>query len=364
MNLILETEFGSKVYGSSVPTSDVDIKGIFIPDARDILLQRAPKSIQQNTKKDNNSKNSKDDVDREYYSLHYYLKLLCEGQTPCIDLLFTPKEFHLQEASPIFWEIYNNRDKILSKNLTAVVSYARTQAAKYGLKGTRIAAFRDTLACLETMEEQYDLKHAGNLIKLLYLVYKYPESFEGLDTLDKPLTKLLAKNNEYINFVNIKNPRGVVEPHLEVCGKKYALHCTVKYVKEKIQEKLDNYGRRALAAEKNEGVDWKALYHAIRVSAEGIELCTTGNITFPRPEAALLLQVRNGELPYKQVAEIIEQQLETLEKVQHTGVLRDKPDYNFVESFIEDVYSKEVIDYYNIYNKLLREWKNSNVSDL
>lgn len=347
MNLILETEFGSKVYGSSVPTSDIDIKGIFIPDAKDILLQKAPKSIVNNTKKDNNAKNSKDDVDKEYYSLHYYLKLLCEGQTPAIDLLFTGKEFHLQEASPIFWEIYNNRDKMLSKNLTAVVSYARTQSAKYGLKGTRIAAFRDTLVCLETMEEQYDLFKVKHLISLINLIYKYPETFEGLDTLDKPLTKLLTKNNEYINFVNIKNPRGVVEPHLEVCGKKYALHCTVKYVKEKIQEKIDNYGHRALAAEKNEGIDYKSLYHAVRVSAEGIELCNTGNITFPRPEAELLLKIRKGELPYKQIAEIIEQQLETLEKVQHTGVLRDKPDYNWVENFIEYVYSKEVIDYYN-----------------
>ena len=49
MDLIVRMEFGSKVGGYDVPESDTDYKGISIPNARDILLQRAFRSINKST---------------------------------------------------------------------------------------------------------------------------------------------------------------------------------------------------------------------------------------------------------------------------------------------------------------------------
>lgn len=42
------------------------------------------------------------------------------------------------------------------------------------------------------------------------------------------------------------------------------------------------------------GFDTKFAMHAIRIVEQGIELLTTGRITFPRPNARFLLDVRNG----------------------------------------------------------------------
>lgn len=66
-DLVLKMEFGSHVYGTNVPTSDHDFKGIGIPDGRDIIMQRAFKSINMSTG-DDKSRNTAEDIDFEIFS--------------------------------------------------------------------------------------------------------------------------------------------------------------------------------------------------------------------------------------------------------------------------------------------------------
>jgi len=51
----------------------------------------------------------------------------------------------------------------------------------------------------------------------------------------------------------------------------------------------------------------------------------------------LLLQIKKGELPYKQVAELIEQGLVELEEYQKISPLPQKPDYKFAEELIYQI---------------------------
>lgn len=60
----------------------------------------------------------------------------------------------------------------------------------------------------------------------------------------------------------------------------------------------------------------------------------------------LLLQVRQGLLPYKQVAEIIEQGLNKIENAQSISTLPSSPDFDMIDKLVLDVYSKEVINAY------------------
>lgn len=72
--------FGSYLYGTNNENSDKDYKGIFLPDWKGCVLNKIPNSFNFTTGS-NDSKNSKDDVDEEIYSLQYFIKLACEGQT-------------------------------------------------------------------------------------------------------------------------------------------------------------------------------------------------------------------------------------------------------------------------------------------
>jgi hypothetical protein len=76
------------------------------------------------------------------------------------------------------------------------------------------------------------------------------------------------------------------------------------------------------------------MYHAVRVSAQTTELLRTGHITFPRPEAPLLLQIRRGELPREQISELLEQGLADVEAAQALSKLPWEADQQWIEAFL------------------------------
>lgn len=109
---------------------------------------------------------------------------------------------------------------------------------------------------------------------------------------------------------------------------------TVGHTRDILQKIFEEYGHRALQAERNENIDWKALMHAVRVAAEAKELLLTGNVTFPRPERELLLSIRKGERKYAEVATLIEQGLEELNEASAKSILRMEPNRQLVEEIV------------------------------
>lgn len=85
MNLIMKCLFGSHLYLLNTPNSDKDYKGIYLPEKRELLLGNYAKQISQSTG-DDKSKNTKDDVDVEIFSLPYFIELACKGETVALDI--------------------------------------------------------------------------------------------------------------------------------------------------------------------------------------------------------------------------------------------------------------------------------------
>ena len=106
----------------------------------------------------------------------------------------------------------------------------------------------------------------------------------------------------------------------------------------------ENYGARARLADSNEGVDWKALSHAVRVGHEALELLNTGRVIFPLLSAKLLLAIKLGTVPYAQVARLIEALLVEVEDAATKSTLREEPDWAFIDNFVEDVYQQRVLE--------------------
>ena len=329
MNKLFELKFGSHLYGTNTPSSDTDLKAIYLPEARDIVLGRYQKTISTSRPKQTGERNNKDDIDMEVFSLDRYLKLLSEGQTVALDILFAPINMFTYVDKDLFYifsNIYSNREELICKDITAFFGYAKQQAAKYGLKGFRVAAFREALEFVSQFDDHLKLCNIKVRFPLAKFVYKDPENSGEL-------------NNEYIKIIRKINPKGISEEFLEVAGKFYALNCNVKLVRQQLQEKFDEYGKRALLAEKNEGIDWKALSHAVRVNSQGVELLTTGSITFPRPDRELLVQIKTGQMLYKQVEEIILEGFQQLEEAKEKSKLRLKPNQEWIDNFVEHVYT-------------------------
>ena len=131
---------------------------------------------------------------------------------------------------------------------------------------------------------------------------------------------------------------------LEVCNRKVQASTTLKEAHKVFKRVFDEYGARALQAESNENIDYKALCHAVRVLTEAKELLTTGSITFPLINCDLLLKIRLGQMAYKEIAEIIEQGMEELKIIQEHSKLPIEPDYEFQNEFVYNAYKQSILD--------------------
>lgn|SRR3990167_1696369 len=324
------TEFGSVLYGTQTPSSDTDYKGIFFPESTDVYFQRSGVSLNTSTGKQS-SKNSKNDVDKEMLTLHGFIKLANEGQTMIYDMLFAPKK-HWINTSDVWEDIIANREKLLSKKMSAFSGYCVHQASKYGIKGSRIFSVEKSISFLKELDFNEKMK------------FRWREIKSFVDEYNKVKFNSIKKDgteDKFVNIVQCRHPSGVMEDHLEVNGRKFSQNMKIKEVVMILQKIYDNYGERAQLARKNEGIDWKALSHAVRVCSEGIELMNTGFITFPRPDAPLLLKIKTGQMPYEQVAELIEcGLLELNESIKTTRVPSGFP-VRFWEEFVSDKYTEE-----------------------
>jgi hypothetical protein len=81
--------------------------------------------------------------------------------------------------------------------------------------------------------------------------------------------------------------------------------------------------------------------HAVRVAREAEELLMHHTITYPRPEADLLLAIRKGELPYKEVAEMLEAGLDRREECHRISALPDRGDQATADQLVLAAYRSE-----------------------
>lgn len=112
----------------------------------------------------------------------------------------------------------------------------------------------------------------------------------------------------------------------------------------KADSMVGEYGNRALQAEKNEGVDWKALSHAVRVAREAIELYETGRIVFPLRCADHLLRIKRGGLPYQDVAAEVETLLADVEAATGRAQLPHAPRLDLMEEIVASAYRRRICE--------------------
>jgi hypothetical protein len=323
MDLLVEMQFGSHLYGTATPQSDLDFKAVYLPDARDILLQRVQNTMTHAPDKPHGEKNAPGDVDREIHSLQRYLELLAEGQTMALDMLFAPESAMTRPPSALWLEIQANAPRLVTRRASAFLRYCRQQANIYGIKGSRVSAARQALAVLVDAEAKY-----GTAAKLAVAETEL-EAAIGI--------------SEHVTLIHLPTPADTLVRHFEVCGKKMPFTSSIKSAREIAQRLVNEYGQRALQAERNEGIDWKALSHAVRVGREALELLQTGKITFPLPYATEILSIKRGERTYEAVAETIDRHLVDVEEAAVLSSLREEPDFAFMDELVERAYRGKVL---------------------
>lgn len=300
MQTIVKMIFGSHLYGTDSPSSDKDYKGIFMPSREEVLLGKIPKSLSKSTKTSGDAKNSADDVDEEMYSLHYFIHLACEGETVALDMLHATDEMII-EASDTWCDMVRLRDLFYTKSCKAFVGYARRQAAKYGVKGSRLADAKLLYDFLSTYDEDDKLKEIWQIL---------------------PETENISRDNN-------------VSPRIyNVCGRMIQDTVKIGYARGCISAFINSYGERARLAAENKGVDWKAVSHAFRAAYQMRSIFKNYTIIFPLPEREFLRDVKYGKYEYSRVAPMLDELIDEVEELSRNSSLPEKVDRRFWNEFV------------------------------
>ena len=289
--IIMSCYAGSQLYGTTTELSDVDIRGVFIPTPEYFLgfLHR----IEQIELPE----------DTVYYDIRKFLNLCLQCNPSIIGLLFTPAECMIYST----WEwdvIVKNRQLFLSKKARyTFAGYAVSQLHRikrhrnwllhppakqpkrsdFGLPEDRTLVTKDQLNAFDELTNTFnhDLVRDFNLDANALQVLQQEKAF-------------LNANKEWKQYENWKKERNPKRAELET-----------KF-----------------------GYDTKHASHLYRLVTEGKELLLTGHITLPRPDANVLLDIRNGKYTYDELMSMTGDIDTVFDKLYEQSILPHKPDSN------------------------------------
>ncbi len=316
--VVYVTQYGSKLYGTDNPNSDTDYKGIFIPNRDAVLLKKDIEHYNFNSN-ESNTRNSKDDIDLQLFSIYKWFTLLKKGETGAMDILFSlfreDSQIHLD---PDFATIIKeNYQRFYNKNLHSFLGYCVGQSKLYNVRGERFSELHRFVTYFNAL-----VKEQGS-DKLLSM---YPQ-----------IEEMFAEDKyKYIQFISAPTSRGSGEAqdgiYVEVLGKRFLGTVTVAYFSEKITEMENQFGNRARASAK--GVDYKALSHAVRVIDEVEELIDDGFITFPLKNRVYITSVKEGRESLEDVMNYIDQKLNVVQEKLANSDLPERSDEAFMDEIL------------------------------
>jgi len=338
--IIYECISGSRAYGLEVPTSDTDIKGVFLlPKEKYYGLQYIPQI-------------SNESNDIVYYELGRYIDLLEKNNPNILELLATPTDKILQKH-PLLEAI--KPELFISKRCKDTFGgYAFTQVKKArGLnkkivnpvdkEKKKILEFcyvlhqQGSIPLNKWLEQNgfeqsqcglINIPHAKNLYGI-FIDQTDTFGYNGIMKKEKATTVLLS------SIPKEEKPAG----HLYFNEDGYTKYCKDyseywSWVAKRNQSRYQNN----VAHGKN--YDSKNMMHTFRLLDMAIEILTTGIIKVKRPNRAELLSIRKGTLAYDDLIEKANQKMAAVEKAYQKSTLPAIPNHQKVEKLLVDLRMK------------------------
>jgi len=151
--VILETYSGSMVYGTSLPTSDKDLRGVAVPPEDYILgIETFEQSVCH-------------EPDRTIYGIHRWAELALQGNPNILEILWTPENYFVKRTRPGLM-LVDNRDLFLSKRLKfRYLGYAQSQLHRMTRLNKNANTNPERRALVEKLG--FDAKNSLHLIRLM-----------------------------------------------------------------------------------------------------------------------------------------------------------------------------------------------------
>lgn len=339
MRYIFKAIVGSQSYGTSIPTSDMDYKGVYMQGDDELLGFGYKEQVDH----------GKDEC---YYEVRRFLQLLESGNPTVLELLYSPPECILINE-PEFEIIREVRDRFLTKKcMYSFGGYAVAQIKKARGLDKKMNWERDKVTRKGPMDFCYVVTPLGsrglvdwlgyqssfaarkqenygvsaiNHCKDLYFIYPSDGSlgYHGIvreDSNDLRLSSVPAE--EGLNAIVMSyNKDG------------YMKHCKDYNQYQEWLEKR-NTQRYVDSVEHGQKIDGKNMLHCRRLLDMCMEIAQEGKINVLRPNAAELLKIRRGEVVLNSIISKAEEDLLMLEDLYAKSSLPDSVDRKFVNELL------------------------------
>jgi predicted nucleotidyltransferase len=318
---------GSHLYGTAGPSSDFDYKAVVLPKLDDLLLNK--KVTNRKEKPEGLKAGDKmlaGETETEYLPLQVFFDDFFNGQTYALEVAFAVMhglhEVPGQNGEKLNRFKYQQRlmtelvERFLTRNVKKMVGYAVAQSRMYGLKTERFTSLKTFLDTVHTHFE-------NSMFSELKTETKMRETRLNSEVHADLLAAVLKL--PHVKEVQVFNARGGKEtsPGLEVAGKQFPLTNSWLTVYSSLKGTLENYGERVKQFD-GEGVDWKALSHAMRITEQVLELSTKGTLAFPRPNALFLRAVKNGEVTLEEATAYLDTAFSMVDEAVANSVLQER----------------------------------------
>jgi uncharacterized protein len=342
-NLILfEAVSGSNAYGTQLPNSDRDIRGVFYAPLDLILSGEFPSQVSDETN------------DTTYYEISRFLELVSTNNPNVMELLNSPPDCILYKH-PVFDIVLENRDKFISKQCgKSFGHYASTQIKKARGKNKKIVN-----PVGKTRKSPLDF------------------CFVIQDNKTIPLKKFLSLNGyeqKFCGVANVKNAPGVFAVYYNKLYKGIVKEVDGEFISNELRlssipktdipiftmtYNMDGYSKWckdykeywSWVEKRNEdryndnikhgkNYDSKNMMHCIRLIEMSLEILSGKGINVRRTNRDELLKIRRGEMDYDQIIEMATKKVDKIEELLKTSLLPERVDEKYVRSILVEIRKK------------------------
>lgn len=339
--IVLECISGSKAYGLSTPSSDTDIKGVYILPKDEFYGLGYTEQV-------NNETN-----DEVYYELKRFMDLLTKNNPNILELLATPEDSVLQRHT-LFHAI--KPELFLSKLCKQTFAgYAQSQIKKakglnkkivnpvdeerksildfcYVVSGQGSVSLTAWLADNDFGQKDCGLVNVPHM-RDAYSVFHTKQLSEGY-------MKGISSGPE-ANDISLSSVPIGIEPLAIMSFNKdgYSKYCKdYKAYWEWVEKRND--ARYENTIEHGKNYDAKNMMHTFRLLHMAEEIAREGKINVRRPDRGFLLKIRSGHFEYNHLVEMANEKVNEIELLFEKSNLPEVPDLTKANALLIELREK------------------------
>ncbi|MEB0263600.1 MULTISPECIES: nucleotidyltransferase domain-containing protein [unclassified Mucilaginibacter] len=336
--ILLDCVSGSNAYNLSLPTSDIDKKGIFILPQKELYGFNFQDQVANNTN------------DEVYFEIGRFLELLGKNNPNILELLNTPEQ-HVIFRHPIM-DLVKPSDYLSKLCRDTFAGYAQTQIKKakglnkkinnpidkekksvldfcYVIQNSGSALLTDWLEQNALSQETCGLVNVEHF-RNVYLLYSQAQvagsSFNGI----------VSGSNA--NDVQLSSVPKALSPLATMTFNKdaYSIYC--RNYKEYLEwEEKRNQVRYESTLSHGKSYDAKNMMHTFRLLNMAEEIALYKEVRVHRQDRDFLLSIRSGAFEFDELMGMIDEKMHKVDELYKNADLPEQPDVKTAEDVLVQI---------------------------